>query len=131
MELDLLRDVYAIARLAPDAPIPEWADGGEFASITRTPDELSVVCAHVPASVTCQREWRCLKVRGPLDFSLTGVLASIAAPLAAAQVPIFAVSTYETDFILVPEDRVGDAVAALTREGHIVGGGPPGPHAIP
>ncbi len=120
MQLDLLRGVYAIAKLPPDAPIPDWAQSGEFVSITRSPDELSIVSAHVPENVTSERGWRCLKIRGPLDFSLTGILASIAAPLAGAGVSVFAVATYETDYILVPEDQVATALITLTEAGHVV-----------
>lgn len=124
MHLDLLRGDYAIAKLAPDAAIPEWA-GGELVSITRTGDELSIICATIPPEVDGERGWRCLKVRGPLDFSLTGVLASIAAPLAEAAVPIFSISTFDTDYILVREFDLERAKQALIRAGHALGGGSP------
>jgi len=120
MQLDLLEGAYAIAQLPADAPIPDWAYTGDFVSITRTPGELSIVCRDVPAGVKCQRGWRCLKVRGPLDFSLTGVLASIAEPLAQARVSIFAVATFDTDYILVPETGLERALSALSGAGHQV-----------
>lgn len=120
LTLTLLPDVLAICRLEPAAVVPEWASAGEFVSITRTSDELSVVCseANVPGGVTADRGWRSFKVEGPLDLSLTGVLASLAGPLAEARVNIFAVSTFETDYVLVKQDKVTLAAEVLTRSGH-------------
>ena len=120
LTLLLLPDTFAICRLAPDAPVPDWALAGDWFSITRTADELSVVCsqANAPASITCERDWRCLKVEGPLDLSLTGILASLAAPLAEAGICIFAVSTYGTDYVLVKEQNVDRAVAVLSQAGY-------------
>jgi len=122
--LSLLPETLAVCRLAPDAPLPDWA-AGEFVSITRTSDELSIVCAeqNVPPSVRCERGWRCLKVAGPMDLSLTGVLATLAVPLAEARIPLFAVSTYDTDYVLVKEAEVEKAVEVLRREGHTVHAG--------
>jgi hypothetical protein len=120
--LQLLAAHLAICRLAPSAAVPQWATGGGFLSITRTEEELSLVCAEsaVPHDAKCERGWRAFKVEGPLDFALTGVLASIAAPLAAARVSIFAVSTFDTDYVLVKEDALDEAVRALTAAGHTV-----------
>jgi hypothetical protein len=120
MHLDLLPGEYAIARLPAGSEIPAWAQGGDLLSITRTPHELSIVCVGIPEDVPCVRNWRCLKVRGPLDFSLTGILASLATPLAAAGVAIFAVSTFDTDHILILESSLPHAIAALTKAGHIL-----------
>lgn len=116
--LMLLSGRYAVCRLETDAPVPAWARG-EFVSITRTAEELSVVChdADVPQGVRCERGWRCLKLAGPLDFSLVGVLHSLLAPLAAANVSVFAVSTYDTDYILVREGDLHRARAALHAAG--------------
>jgi hypothetical protein len=88
----------------------------------RTAAELSIVApaAHVPADVTAERGWQALAVRGPLDFGLTGVLADLARPLADVGIPIFVVSTFDTDWILVPGDRVDAAVDALGAAGHDV-----------
>lgn len=110
---------FAICRLDSDAPIPEWAHIGFF-SITRTPDELSIVCKEeiVPEGVTGEKGWRCLQVMGPLDFALTGILASLAAPLAEAGISIFAISTYDTDYFLVKE--LNRAIAVLSNSGHNV-----------
>jgi hypothetical protein len=120
--LDLLSGSYAICRLSADTPVPSWALRGAFASTTRTRDELSIVCASedVPPDVQAQRGYRGLVVRGPLDFNLVGVLASLAAPLAAASVSIFAVSTFDTDYLFVRDTDVDRAVAALRNGGHTV-----------
>ncbi len=99
--------------------MPGWA-AGELCSITRTAEELSVVCPEeaVPEAVRRQGGWRCLEVRGPLAFELTGVLASLASPLAEAGVPIFALSTFDTDYLLVPGDQLETAFGALGAAGH-------------
>lgn len=114
----LLKGCFAVCRLGPDAPVPIWARG-EFVSITRTAQELSVVCdeAKVPPGVRIERGWRCLKLAGPLDFSLVGVLQSLLAPLAAANVSVFAVSTYDTDYVLVRHADLDRALAALREAG--------------
>ena len=98
-----------------------WATG-RFVSITRTSDELSIVCAErdVPLGVKVDRGWRALKIEGPLDLSLTGVLASIAVPLAEAKINIFAISTFDTDYVLVKADRVAEAIGVLRNAGHYV-----------
>ena len=120
--LDLLAEPLAICRLPPDAPPPAWAWRGAFVSVTRTADELSVVCAAaaVPPGVTASAPWRALRVAGPLDLSAVGVLARLAAPLAAAGVSLFVVATYDTDWLLVREDALDAAVAALRGAGHAV-----------
>jgi uncharacterized protein len=119
--LRLLEDRLAVCRLGPDAPVPDWA-GGELTSITRTPSELSVVCAEagVPADEVAERGWRALEVAGPLSFELTGVLASLSAPLAGARVSVFAIATYDTDYVLVKELDLERAAAALDAAGHTV-----------
>lgn len=119
--LDVLAGELAVCRFRPDAPVPDWAQG-EPVSVTRTPSGLSIVCeaGAVPAGVTAERGWRALGVRGPLDFGLIGVLASLAAPLADAGVPVFVASTYDTDYVLVPAAQLGAAVEALGAAGHQV-----------
>ena len=121
-ELRVLPGQLAICRLPADAPVPRLTDAGALVSMTRTPDELSVVCAEeiVPQDVTAERGWRALQVVGPLDFTLTGVLAALAVPLAGAGVSIFALSTYDTDYVLVREADLPRGVAALERAGHQV-----------
>ncbi len=120
LTLTLLPDTFAVCRLAADAPLPDWAAAGLFYAVTRTREELSLVCRQeqVPDGVTCQPGWRCWQVAGPLDFGLTGVLASLATPLAEAGVPIFALSTFDTDYLLVPDASLDAAQAALRNSGH-------------
>ncbi|MEA2573469.1 MAG: uncharacterized protein QOH93_767 [Chloroflexia bacterium] len=122
LSLIVLPGTYAVCRLGGDAGVPEWATSGDFFSVTRTADELSVVCEQgvVPAGVVCEGDWRCLKVRGPLDFGLTGILASLAVPLAMSGISIFALSTYDTDYIMVKAADLERAVAALTGSGHSI-----------
>jgi len=115
---------YAIVRLAPDAPVPDWATVGDFASITRTADELSVVCpsANLPPDVHSPCHWICLKLEGPFPFSQTGVLLSFIQPLSKNDIPIFAISTYDTDYVLVQEDFAW-AMDVLREAGHELLGG--------
>jgi hypothetical protein len=120
LELSFLPERFAISRLAADAPIPEWATQGAFFSVTRTGDELSLVTefSRVPPGFQSQPGWRVLKVHGPLVLSEIGVLASLAAPLAEAKISLFAVSTFDTDYLLVASETLSAAVAALERAGH-------------
>lgn len=113
---------YAICRLEPDADLPVWAPGTKFLSATRTPLEFSVVCeeAHVPQSVHAERNRRLLQIEGTLAFALTGVLASVAEPLAKAQISIFAVSTYDTDYLLISDKDLQQATQVLDAAGHTV-----------
>ena len=117
----MLPDRLAVYRLPAADAIPLWA-GGAFVSVTRTVDELSVVCAEglAPAGTTCQPGWRIFQVEGPLDFSLTGILSAIASPLATAGVSIFAISTFDTDYIMVPDAELANAIDALRAAGHEV-----------
>jgi uncharacterized protein len=108
----------AVARLDAGDAIPSWGtEGTEFFSVTRTRDELSIVCeeSKVPAEVKAERGWRCLKVEGPLDFGLTGILSSLAQPLAEAKISIFAISTFDTDYILVKQENLPKALAILSK----------------
>ena len=123
MELELTADTLAICRFDADATLPAWATNPTgFVSVTRTDAELSIVVPDdlPPAEVTAERGWRALAVRGPLDFSLTGVLASLAVPLADAGIPVFVISTYDTDWLLVRDYHLDEAVAALGSSGHTV-----------
>ena len=122
LTLSILPDTFSICRLDPNERVPDWLDAHSFVSITRTADELSMVCLDqdVPAEVNANRGWRCLKVEGPLDLSLTGILTSLAVPLAEARIGIFAISTFDTDYVLVKEQALADAIVALEKAGHIV-----------
>src|ERR1700738_1746053 len=118
--LTVLPGSFAMVRLAADAPLPSWATRGDFFSITRTRDELSIVCvaAQVPGGVAAETGWRALKVTGPFALSEIGVLAALATPLAKATVSLFAISTVDTDYLLVSEKQLHAAIAALKGAGH-------------
>lgn len=122
MRLTTLDELYAIVRLDPDARIPEWVDGGRFWSVTRSESELSVVCRQddVPAGASAERGWIALRLAGPLDFTLTGVVASLCTPLAEARIPIFVLSTFETDYLLVREGDLARSIEVLREAGHDV-----------
>lgn len=111
---------FVICRLASDAPLPQFAVSAPFVSITRTHDELSMVCpsGQAPGSAKCEGPWTCFKLEGPLPFSITGVLASFIGPLAAEGVPILAISTFDTDYVLVKEERAPAARQTLQAAGH-------------
>jgi hypothetical protein len=123
VRLCVLEPTFAIARLPPTADASELASLTPFVSITRTPRELSVVLPETDVDPTwerVERGWRALAVEGPLDFELTGVIAAIAAPLAAAEIGIFVVATYETDYLLVRSAALDAASEALRSAGHEV-----------
>jgi hypothetical protein len=123
LTLDTLDGRYAICRLGPGQAVPGWAWRGPLASVTRTPTELSIVCAEaaVPSTVEhVERGWRALCVAGPLDFGMVGVMARLTAPLAEAGVSVLALATFDTDYLLVREPDLLRAVAALRAAGHRV-----------
>jgi len=121
LHLDLLPMRFAIAQLEGESEIPEWAQGGEFCSVTKSSSELSIVCeeSRVPVRVRAQRGLRCFRVRGPIEFEQVGVLNSLAEPLGRAGVSLFTLSTYDTDYILVSSDDLETAEAALVAAGHV------------
>ena len=121
-ELSLFAEQFTICHLTPDAAVPEWATRGQFFSITRTSDELSVIAetALVPAGLRTEVSWRVMKVHGPFDFSEVGVLASLVAPLAAADISVFTISTFDTDYLLVQCSQLYEAMAALRNAAHTV-----------
>ena len=122
--LSVLPGTLAVCRLEADAPVPSGITELPFVSITRTQDELSLVVPedHIPPGCRVEKGWRVLKLQGPIDFNLTGVLASLSGTLARARLSIFAISTYDTDYILVKESDLPNAVAALRKEGHRIDG---------
>ena len=122
LTLSVLEGRFAVCRLEPTEGLPEWAARGEIFSMTRALGELSIVCAeqNVPPGVVHETGWACLGVHGPLDFALCGVLASLATPLADAGVPLFALSTHDTDYVLVKHDDLERALDALTGHGHAI-----------
>jgi hypothetical protein len=121
LDLQLLAGTYAVSRLSPTEPIPEWARG-ELLALVRTPDELSVVsmAASVPEQIQSESGWRVLRIAGQLDFSLVGILAALAGALAQAGIAIFSLSTFDTDYLLVQELELEHAVRALESAGHRV-----------
>jgi hypothetical protein len=134
LDLVLLPDDYAVCRLEPGAPLPPGLDeqpgtaplpGGEKAgvvSVTWSPDETSIICPadRAPSTGIVNAPWRCFRVNGPVDLALTGILASLVNPLADARVNVFAFSTHDTDYVLVPSVRLAEALGALTSAGHRV-----------
>ena len=115
-------DIYAVCWLDKNAPVPDWATQGLFSSITRTAGGLSVVCpdARVAEGVKKESGWKSLMVEGPLDFSLTGVLSSLTGPLAREGLSVFALSTYDTDYLLVKKEQLEKAIQVLGAEGYDV-----------
>ncbi len=120
LSLTLLPGQFSICQLPPDAPIPNWLPANQFVSITRTGSECSIVCPaeQVPDGVHCEPGWCILRLEGPFEFSLVGILLAVLAPLAEANVGIFAISTYDTDYVLVKQSSLADALAALRKSGH-------------
>lgn len=122
LQLNLLPEPLAICRLDRDADPPDWACKGSFCSMTRTPNELSIVCpeADVPADADCELGWRALCSEGPLGFAWTGLVETLAEPLAVAGISIFFISTYHTDYLMVKEEELQIAIMALEGSGHVV-----------
>jgi uncharacterized protein len=121
LRLAILPNRLAVCRLALDAVMPSWIRG-TFTSVTRTRDELSIVCDDnaVPADVKAERDWRALHVVGPIPFEMTGVAAALVTPLAEAGISVFLVATFDTDYLLVKNDAFARAVDVLRGAGHDV-----------
>ena len=122
MNFTLLPDTFAIVRMPPADPIPGWAEGGPFVSMTRTQSELSIVCRErsVPAGAHADRGWQCLRVEGPIPLKTVGIAAEFTSVLAKADVSVIPIGTYETDYVLVKGDRIEIAIDALRAAGHSV-----------
>ncbi|MGA8265079.1 MAG: ACT domain-containing protein [Ignavibacteriaceae bacterium] len=116
LSLSIMPKRLAVCRLEKNAPIPSWATDDTFFSISRTDNELSIVCPEnrVPNNIEVEKNWRTIKVLGPLGFSLTGILASIANALSEAKISIFAISTFDTDYILVKNKNLERAIKVLS-----------------
>ena len=123
LKLRVMPGLFAVSRLAPDSELPQWAMSGAFRSVSWAQGELSIVCeeSQVPKDVKSERGWRGLMVEGPLDFKLTGILLKIAQPLAQAGISIFAISTFDTDYVLVKDESLSEAKKALAACGHRIG----------
>jgi hypothetical protein len=119
LKLSLLPDLLAVCRLELGQEIPAWATAGDFSSVSRIREELSVICASrsVPDNVRASRGWRAIKIEGPLDLDLVGILVSVAVPLAHAGIGILPVGTFDTDYILVRDRQLGEALKALRATG--------------
>ena len=122
LSLVVLDGTFAICRLGSDSSLPPWATVAGLYSFTRTADELSIVCRQdaVPDAIQCERGWLCLRVAGTISLLVVGVIASLTAPLAEAGISVFAISTFDTDYLLVREDDFENAIAVLERAGHSI-----------
>ncbi|HLI09695.1 MAG TPA: ACT domain-containing protein [Ktedonobacteraceae bacterium] len=122
LSLSLLPHLYAVCQLHPDKHIPYWALIGNFVSLTRTAEELSIVCQqdNVPEEIEAERGWRCVQVQGAFDFSVSGVNASLAVPLAEAEISVLVIATYATEYLLIKEKDVERALQVLKQSGHTV-----------
>jgi uncharacterized protein len=120
LTLHLLNDTFTINKLPQFAEIPSILSKGEMCFIFRTDDELTIVCPDYMAPNNVQQElgWRCIRVQGQMKLGEVGVLAAISEPLAEAQVPLYAISTFNTDYVLVMEEHLVNAVQALQKAGH-------------
>lgn len=122
LKLSLLKDFYGICKLPCDSSIPDWAQKGSLYSITRTEKELTIVCPQgsIPMDIEYDGNWRGFRIDGSFDFSQIGVISCLAGPLARAGISIYVISTYDTDYVLVKEKNVEQAVTVLTDEGHLI-----------
>ncbi len=119
-----LNETFAVCKLPPNSDIPNWIYNNVFYSITHTPDELSLVCIQdtIPAEVRAEKDWKVFKVAGPLDFSLVGILSNISNTLAKSEISIFAISTFDTDYVLVKKKDYEKAKKAFVEQGHTIKG---------
>jgi hypothetical protein len=122
MLLELLPQRLAVMRLDPGNPVPDWATKGTFFSITYTQDELSIFCdsSVMPDEAGKIDGWRAIRVAGQLDLQLVGIISQLSVPLAAKQIPVFSISTHDTDYMLIREDQTEDAIEVLRGAGHKV-----------
>lgn len=125
LALKALPGSFAVCRLPAGSALPEWFRPGPFATVSWTEDELSILCeqSQVPEQAQCERGWRCLMLQGPFAFDQTGILLQVLQPLAAAKIGIFALSTFDTDYVLVKDYAFEAALQALVASGLTVGRG--------
>jgi hypothetical protein len=123
-EFTVLKNTYAIYRLDNDAAIPAWTNMSDFYSITRTRDELSIVCKQTDIkevdNIMTDKNWKILKISGPLDLASVGIIADISSLLRNSKIPIFSVSTYDTDYILIKNQNLETALAVLKDNGNSI-----------
>ncbi|CAF0888801.1 unnamed protein product [Adineta steineri] len=123
LTLELLQENFVICRLSPSSSLPSWAFNGPFVSITKTNDELSIITIdnnQLPKEIQCERNWKCFKLIGPFPFDMTGILTSVLNPLAKAEVGILAISTFDTDYVLVKDINLQTAIDVLKQNGHTI-----------
>lgn len=120
LKLKLLDGIYAVCRFEDSKKVPSWVNEKEFFSVTKTEDEISVVMLQdkILSDVKAEKDWRILKVEGTLDFSLIGILAKISGILAKNSISIFVISTFNTDYILVKEEKIEESILVLSEEGY-------------
>jgi hypothetical protein len=122
LTLSILPDRYAVCKIEPEHDVPQWVERSAFWSVTKTQHELSIVCCEdsVPDDIEAERGWRILEVKGPLDFSMTGVLNSLTRPLAESRISVFVLSTYLTDYLMIREKDSESAIITLRVQGHSI-----------
>jgi len=124
LEFTILKDFYSIYRFEKDTKIPSWLNVSGFYSITRTNDELSIVCKHVDIklfdNIMIDKHWRIFKINGPMDLSQVGIIAHISDLFKKNNISIFPIATYDTDYILIKNENLHKAITALENEGHKV-----------
>jgi hypothetical protein len=122
LNISTLKDSYAICKLDPNSDVPGWAQEGDFYSISRTTNELSIICdrRNIPENVNCEHNWRVLMIEGPFEFGEIGILNSITKPLAEAKISLLTISTFDTDYILIKEIYFAEAIKSLENAGHII-----------
>lgn len=122
LDFTILKDTYAIYRFGKDSSVPDWIDNSDFYSLTRTQDELSIVCKQVDITledkIMIDKHWRILKINGPLDLSLIGIIANISDLFKRNKISIFPISTYDTDYILIKNPNLDKAITVLKNKGH-------------
>ncbi len=122
LAISVLEEPFVVGRLGPDSAIPDWAVKRAFFSVTRTRSELTLFLpeGHLPPDVAREGGWRCLRLEGPFDLTAVGILVSVLTPLAQAQIGVFSLSTFETDYLLVKGEDLARAVRTLVKAGHHV-----------
>jgi uncharacterized protein len=122
IDFTLLKGDYSIYRLKKDSAIPSWVSESDFCSVTRTKEELSIICkdAGIKADIDIRtdRSWRILKINGPLDLSLIGIIADISNLLKDNKIPVFTISTYDTDYILIKFQYLSETISVLRNAGY-------------
>lgn len=120
LSLKVLDDDYSICRLKNTDIVPKWADNSKFSSITRTKNELSIVCIQgaVPPDIKCEKDWKVIKIDSVLEFSMVGIISKISDLLAKNDVSIFVISTFDTDYVLVKSNNLSKTITVLSNAGY-------------